>query len=271
MYMKFEKAMELASVIINRIDDLDGRIERANNALVPEKGDEPITRETVLVMVAKRLRKNGACISISTHSGKMELIPSIGTTSRCNGNCRDNRNKEGSICQGCYAETLTGIRKKLRYAMCINYILLTGILFESFELPVINAIFARLEAFGDLDKKELGGVTQGRNYIRIIRLNFRTRWAWWTKNPKIMEEALDAEGGKPENLTCVLSSMFINVAYDYDSIVKRFYFIDIVFTVYDKEFIKANGIQINCGARNCFKCGRCYEGIFKGYVSEIKK
>jgi hypothetical protein len=32
-----------------------------------------------------------------------------------------------------------------------------------------------------------------------------------------------------------------------------------VFTVYDKKHIEENQISINCGARNCFSCGLCYE------------
>lgn len=269
--MKVAESFEIANQIIERIENLESKLERANKALIPEKGDTPIDRDVLLVHIARRIRTTGSCIAVSTHTGKMLLIPSISTICKCNGNCADNQLKDGSICQFCFAEGLTNERKNLRYAMIINYILLTSILFESFELPTLNAVYARLESFGDLEKEELGGVIQGRNYVRIIRKNYRTKWAWWTKNPVIMGKALDAEGGKPENLTCVLSSMFVNVSYDYDSIKRRFYFIDIIFTVYDKDYIKENGIVINCGSRDCFNCGRCYDGKFKGHVLEQKK
>jgi hypothetical protein len=35
--------------------------------------------------------------------------------------------------------------------------------------------------------------------------------------------------------------------------------VDKVFTVYDPAYIEAESIEINCGARNCFDCGLCYE------------
>jgi hypothetical protein len=52
----------------------------------------------------------------------------------------------------------------------------------------------------------------------------------------------------------VLSSLFINQERK-----NPFPFVDKVFTVYDEEHIEKNNIAINCGSKNCFNCGLCYE------------
>ena len=52
----------------------------------------------------------------------------------------------------------------------------------------------------------------------------------------------------------VFSSLFLNKESD----AAGYDFIDKVFTVYDENTIKNQGIEINCGARSCFKCRRCY-------------
>jgi hypothetical protein len=50
-----------------------------------------------------------------------------------------------------------------------------------------------------------------------------------------------------------------------------FPFVDKVFTVYDPDFIEAENIDINCGARNCFDCGLCYEKNGVAVINEKLK
>ena len=68
----------------------------------------------------------------------------------------------------------------------------------------------------------------------------------------------------------ILSSVLLNTAIDADTASAKYPFIDKVFTVYDKEH--AQDVNINCGARSCAECQRCYhksEGI--EYINELLK
>jgi hypothetical protein len=110
-------------------------------------------------------------------------------------------------------------------------------------------MYFRFESFGDLNN-----AIQVINYFNICKKNPGVKFALWTKNPDYIAEAIRAGHEKPENLNIVLSSLFLNKERK-----TRYSFIDKVFTVYDPEFIQENKTEINCGAKNCFSCGLCYE------------
>jgi hypothetical protein len=44
-----------------------------------------------------------------------------------------------------------------------------------------------------------------------------------------------------------------------------------VFTVYDKAYSKQHNVEINCGARNCLTCHKCYEHNDIFFVNETLK
>ena len=52
---------------------------------------------------------------------------------------------------------------------------------------------------------------------------------------------------------------------------EKYWMVDHLFTVYDKDFIKNNNIEINCGAKSCLGCKKCYidNNIF--YINEQLK
>ena len=129
-----------------------------------------------------------------------------------------------------------------------NQEILTGSVLPEEKLPVINVLYFRFEAFGDLNN-----ATQVINYFNICRKNPGVKFALWTKNPDYIAAAIKAGHEKPENLNIILSSLFINKERK-----TKYDFVDKIFTVYDAEYITANNIDINCGARNCFTCGLCY-------------
>ena len=67
--------------------------------------------------------------------------------------------------------------------------------------------------------------------------------------------------------------MFVNrpadpVRYGFD-------FIDFVFTVYSASYALENNININCGAKHCLTCLKCYKGMNRNksviYINEILK
>jgi len=123
--------------------------------------------------------------------------------------------------------------------------------------PTTTGVIFRLESFGDL-----GNWIQAANYLNFARKNPQTRFSLYTKNPRFIAEAIAKGYEKPENLIIVFSSLFLN------SRAKAPYpFIDKVFTVYESEDKAPDGI--NCGARNCFACQRCYRASKPGEVEQI--
>lgn len=192
------------------------------------------------------------------HTGKMAGMASISTAVTTNERCKKNAQKKGSICAECFAARQMKIFPSMEKPMVENQRILTGSILPMEKLPIINNIYFRFESFGDLNNH-----IQVINYFRICYKNPRVKFALWTKNPDFIAEAIAAGYEKPDNLNIVLSSLFINKERK-----NPFPFVDKVFTVYDQQHIEENQININCGARNCFRCGLCYE---KNGVSAINE
>lgn len=191
---------------------------------------------------------NGLHFTIK-HSGKMSGMVSISTSVTTNKRCEKNAQIKGSICEKCFASKQMKVFPNMENPMVENQKILTSSVLPIDILPTINNLYFRFEAFGDLNN-----ATQVKNYFNLCYKNPRTNFALWTKNPNYIADAISDGYKKPENLNIVLSSLFINKERK-----KTFDFVDKVFTVYDPEYIKKNNININCGARNCFDCGLCYE------------
>ena len=123
--------------------------------------------------------KKKSLINITTHSGKMEGIPSISTSCILNARCQKRVNCDKSVCNNCFAHSYMKFRKELREALERNFHILTEKILTKEEIATlnINASFFRLEAFGDLNNN-----IQLINYINICRYYKNTRFALWTKN-----------------------------------------------------------------------------------------
>lgn len=183
------------------------------------------------------------------HSGKMSGMVSISTSVTTNERCAKNAQIKGSVCEKCFAAKQMRVFPSMENPMVENQRILTSNVLDPELLPTINNIYFRFEAFGDLNN-----AIQVKNYFNLCYKNPRVKFALWTKNPDYIAEAIADGYKKPENLNIVLSSLFINKERP-----KTFGFVDKVFTVYDPEYIKENDVDINCGAKNCFNCGLCYE------------
>ena len=183
------------------------------------------------------------------HTGKMAGMASLSTSVTTNERCAKNAKIKGSICEKCFAAKQMKMYKNMEKPMVENQRILTGEILPAEKLPTINNLYFRFESFGDLNN-----ATQVKNYFNICYKNPRVKFALWTKNPDFVAAAIADGYEKPGNLNIVLSSLFINKQRP-----NPFPFVDKVFTVYDKETITADNIDINCGARNCFACGLCYE------------
>lgn len=193
------------------------------------------------------------------HSGKMEGMVSISTSVTTNERCKKNAEIDGSICQKCFASKQMRVFPSMEKPMVENQRILTSEILPLEKLPIINNLYFRFEAFGDLNND-----IQVINYFNICYKNPKVKFALWTKNPDYIAKAISKGYEKPENLNIVLSSLFINQERK-----NRYDFVDKIFTVYDKTAAKS--VDINCGAKNCFTCGLCYEKNGVKHIREILK
>jgi hypothetical protein len=183
------------------------------------------------------------------HTGKMAGMASISTSVTTNERCKKNASIKGSICEKCFAAKQMKFYPSMENCMVENQRILTSEILPLEKLPIINNLYFRFEAFGDLNND-----IQVINYFNMCYKNPRVKFALWTKNPDFIKAAIAQGYAKPENLNIVLSSLFINKER-----VNKYDFVDKVFTVYDPKHIEENNVNINCGANNCFSCGLCYE------------
>ena len=202
---------------------------------------------------------------MTDHSGKMKGINSIGTSCANNPYCIKRRENGESVCSHCYAATYMKMRKNLKEHLEENAAILTTRLLKENEIPVTNANVFRFESFGDLYN-----ATHLENYVLICERNPYTKFALWTKNTWILDELFNKNNvKKPKNLSIIVSSPMMNKQNEIDR--AKMWFVDHVFTVYDKKFIAENNIDINCGARNCLGCQICYHNDTDFYVREKLK
>jgi hypothetical protein len=183
------------------------------------------------------------------HTGKMAGMYSLSTSNLVNPFCKAHRACKGSICEKCYACAQMKRYTSMQKCMADNFRLLTEKLLTPEQIPVINALVFRFEAFGDVYN-----AVQVANYFAICKKNPQTRFALWTKNPAVIEKAINAGFNKPNNLVIILSSLYINEVAS----IEKWSFVDKVFTVYDNDTIEREHVEINCGANNCFACQKCY-------------
>ena len=200
----------------------------------------------------------------TSHTGKMSGLQSVSTSVVLNKGCQNRAKKAGCICSKCFAASLVNQYSSLDKCLQENHRILTGSILPASVLPLIPSRYFRFQAFA-----ELTNYKEVVNYFNIAKKNPDTLCALWTKCPGIIAKAISLGYEKPANLQIVLSSPLINKPVK----VVKYPFIDKVFTVYDKKGAKA--VNINCGARSCLSCGRCYrpnpEGVKIQYVNELLK
>ena len=182
------------------------------------------------------------------HSGKMSGMQSLSTSCLRNPYCQARRYNPELICSHCYAHRFAHMYSSLSKRLEGNTEILTSRILKEYEIPTINSLYFRFEAFGDLINKK-----QVINYFNICLHNKKVKFGLWTKNPQIIEQVLRSGWKKPNNLQIILSSPKIN-----EPVECKYDFVDKIFTVYDKKYIKKHNIEINCGGEQCLTCGKCY-------------
>lgn len=215
------------------------------------KACSPETRQTIIYdhICFNHDAKMRGVISLSTYVGYNAFC-----VARCN-NC------PGAICEYCYANSLTKQRFFLKMKLIRIMAIFTNIELQPDDIPVLDSElypFFRFEGFGDLNN-----TLQFANYNLFARVNSGVNCTIWTKNPGIIQAAINAGLLLSNNLIIGLSSLYLNTP-EIDK-AKKYSFIRFLFTVYDDDYIKEHNIVINCGARHCLTCGICYK-----YLHEYK-
>jgi len=196
------------------------------------------------------------------HTGKMETIFSISTLCDINPNCVARMMNGNLICAKCFShrmgQRMPGLVNKLKR----NTEILTTTIIDVDDIPVLMNDMLRGESFGDLNNE-----IQVVNYFNIFAKNAHARCALWTKNPWIIASAMEKYSiKKPDNLVIVYSTPELNGEPNTE-IFAKYPFVDKIFTVYDKTHAK----EINCGARSCRTCGRCYSKDTERIINEMLK
>lgn len=207
-----------------------------------------------------------------TLSAKMLYVPHLSTSPLKNSHCQKRHQNKIGICEFCFSMQSNKLYAALRNHLIDNYDLLTTKQVEKVDLTSVPNNIARLEAFGDIENE-----LQVLNYFNICKANKKRTFALWTKNPWIIKSAMDQYLiAKPKNLIIVYSmqQLDINPAHLQrlaNTIIKKFPFIDKVFTVYTAAYAVENKIHINCGNKQCNSCRLCYKKNKTVFVNEILK
>ena len=219
-------------------------------------------------------------------TAKMTNVLSLSTNCNANQICRQRAKIAGSICSHCFAASTLSHYTSLDENTLSNFWILTTSELsnsdcEKIALEIVSACRKkgthefRLESFGDLANE-----LHAMNYLNILfalyriskRENYKVICGWWTKNVNLLIAAydkLDRDHKSAFHKVChlLISSMFCNqpIAEAEKAEIERQLEMPVsVFTVYEPDFIQKNDIAINCGARSCRSCKRCYSLSHKG-------
>lgn len=212
------------------------------------------------------IHKNVFC---TNHGGKMKYINSCSTSAGCNARCkaRAAAGDNDCICTHCFANAQMEYQKSTRQKYARNTELLTSVHISPEWVPAEtdNDIF-RLESFGDINNE-----LQVYNYFSIAKARPLVNHTLWTKNPDIIASAIKRGPAVPENLNIIYSSPYLNTPRP--DMLKKYPFIHQIFTVWTSEQAAARaGVSINCGARACNTCRRCYEPTkLESHINELLK
>lgn len=193
--------------------------------------------------------------------GKMKNVLALSTNCMGNPRCIGNRMNDESVCVKCFAWNNESFKATLRENTSYNLQYLSKHLIPKEMIPIITDPLLRTEAFGDSSC-----VMQSVNYLNIGKVNEDTTLdAIWTKSPDFYYRAVYEKGAvKGSNTQLIYSSPNLN--HEVTKFKKGIGYgkvIDKVFTVYTLKWLDEHHIDphkfINCGARSCYTCRRCYQ------------
>lgn len=241
-----------------------------------------VWKEFFPVITVNELKEMGLNFTVK-HNGKMTGMFSLSTTCKCNAACQtkiekayadlgidlsDKKNARKamkkylennplatniSICALCFSDsqqdTFTNMEDTLKH----NFEILNNGIIHNDYLPLLNNLYFRGESFGDFNS-----INAVINFYNIAAKNPLVSVTAWTKNLCFFYQAKKAGIKKPDNFRLIYSSLFINKPAPIpescsDLITARF-------TVYTEKFAELHNVSINCGARACMACLKCYAG-----------
>lgn len=221
-----------------------------------------MSKEKMFILTTENAKEVTGVHYTTKHTGKMTGMQSLSTSCLNNPYCKTYSQDPAKVCNHCYAQRQMKMYTSMQECLKQNTEILTSRFLSYDEIPLINASMFRFESFGDIQN-----ITQVINYFNICYKNPMVYFALWTKNPSIINQVLLAGYEKPKNVQIVLSSHYLNVVAD----ISEFSFVDKVFTVFDKNYIKEHEIDINCGSKSCLSCGICYRKNEIVYINEKLK
>ena len=191
-------------------------------------------------------------IKISKGSGKMADIGSINSSPLNNPFCLK-MSKTDTVCAACYSiKSLTTYRKNCNKSWSDNGRILSEKEHKVSDMPRLNAAIFRIHSHGELINK-----THARNIFRLAKRNPNTTFGFWSKRKDILKGM-----HVPKNVVMIYSNPKL------DKVVTRppagFHK---VFNVVTDESVA----EINCGARDCMSCQRCYSRATTKVIVEKKK
>lgn len=188
-----------------------------------------------MLNITRHMKRSGV-------SNKMDGMISINTLPKLNPFCLKMRESKENICFACYckrSEQYPNLQKSYAH----NTEMLSSHVLTQKELPVIEHLFCRFNAFGELMNK-----THAKNLYTIARYNPAVTFTLWTKRPELLKGLK-----KPDNMILIYSSPKKNVEAELPAGFNK------VFTVFNKEYLREHSdVTINCGAKNCLTCHKCY-------------
>lgn len=214
-------------------------------------------------------------VKITKHSGKMSGIPSVSTSQIFNKTCQLLSQNKKNVCYYCYARKYSKIYRNLDAVLLYNTLLLsfTYINPKTQAAGLANFKYVRFESFSDIQN-----IQHFYNLYQIAKYFNETNFALWTKRHLLVFGVLSTL--KPlKNLIFVLSNFRLNDNGERlkKTSILKFESIGInpknlkYFNVFESEFAFNNNIEINCGARSCASCLKCYKKNNIQCINEIKK
>lgn len=197
-------------------------------------------------------------VKISDMSGKLQDLNAITTCKDNNDYCIHNCANCIGICAKCFVGRSYKVRKTAKTRHMLNTeILSADILPVLPDFSNIKADFIRFNSHG-----ELVNVINAVNYLLIAAATPSKNFGFWTKRPDVLNDAVKQLGFKPDNVSVVISSLFVNTPDDINRLRELYpdAGINHVFTVYDADNMPDNNTVYNCkcGPHACINCGACY-------------
>jgi hypothetical protein len=193
-------------------------------------------------------------LKITKGAGKMEGLGSCNSNPLNNEFCR--KMSEGNtICKECYSiKSLKSYRKGCVPAWTHNGTVLSTADHSVEDMPFLNQSIFRIHSHGELINNK-----HCRNIFRLALRNPKTIFGFWTKRKDIVRRCgMEV----PENVIMIYSNPRIDKVIT--RVPKGFHK---VFNVVSSEDI----MKVNCGARKCVECQRCYSFETESVIVEKKK